>query len=362
MIILWPILITILLIFLFAIFFGSKINSTERIQQNMQAIFTAIKTNSVHGLIIGGISLIAILIYAMTGAGGQLKNYQHIVEQNKMAVALEAQMQNPDAIVKKMKETLVQHPNSQEGWYLLGRLYFTQGKFHLAAESFAKAYALVPNNHDVIVQYVQALYFANHQQLTPKTKKLLAEIQVTQPKDPAVNHLLAIAAFHQHDYEEAILHWQIVLEVLPIDDPERETVVKAIEQAREHLTLAELTKLKQHQHELDHHQLTVHVQLDPSHRSSFAPTDSVFIVVKAVDGPTIPLAVVRKKVSDFPIEVTLTYHNAMSPLYNLDQFNRVRVIVKITVPGTNVTADGLASAQTQPIDLRQQETATLLVK
>ena len=79
------------------------------------------------------------------------------------------------------------------------------------------------------------------------------------------------------------------------------------------------------------------VTLDPSLAGKVAKTDTVFIFARAVSGPRMPIAVLRKTASDLPIEFELNDSMAMSPEIRLSGFNEVIV-------GARISASGQASA------------------
>ena len=66
----------------------------------------------------------------------------------------------------------------------------------------------------------------------------------------------------------------------------------------------------------------------------YEPTDSVFIVAKPVgDGPGIPLAVIRRKASDLPIEFELSDRDSMVAGNGLSAASQIIVVAKISATG-----------------------------
>lgn len=66
----------------------------------------------------------------------------------------------------------------------------------------------------------------------------------------------------------------------------------------------------------------------------YEPTDTVFIVAKPVgDGPGIPLAVIRRKASDLPIEFELSDRESMVAGKGLSEASQIIVVAKISATG-----------------------------
>jgi len=86
--------------------------------------------------------------------------------------------------------------------------------------------------------------------------------------------------------------------------------------------------------------IQVQVTLDDAFKSKTSPNDSIFIYAKAMQGPPMPLAVVRKKVKDLPITVTLNDAMAMMPTMKLSKFNKVRIGARISKSGNAIAQSG----------------------
>jgi len=85
------------------------------------------------------------------------------------------------------------------------------------------------------------------------------------------------------------------------------------------------------------------VRLADALKAGASPDDTVFVFARAVDGPKMPLAIVRKQVRDLPLRFELDDSSAMSPATRLSTARRV-------VVGARVSKSG--SATPQPGDLQ----------
>jgi cytochrome c-type biogenesis protein CcmH len=73
--------------------------------------------------------------------------------------------------------------------------------------------------------------------------------------------------------------------------------------------------------------------LAPALLTSAEPDAVVFIYAQALSGPKMPLAIVRKKVSDLPATVTLNDSMAMMPDNKLSNFATVKLLARISKSG-----------------------------
>lgn len=82
------------------------------------------------------------------------------------------------------------------------------------------------------------------------------------------------------------------------------------------------------------------VSLSPELTEKVGPTDTVFILARAAQGPRMPLAVFRKQVKDLPIEFTLNDSMAMRPQMKLSGFSQIVVAARVSKSGMAMPRPG----------------------
>ena len=91
------------------------------------------------------------------------------------------------------------------------------------------------------------------------------------------------------------------------------------------------------------------VQLAGALAAKVAPTDTVFVFARAVQGPRMPLAILKRKASDLPLRFTLDDSNAMSPELKLSRFPKVVIGARISRSGDAMPQSGDLMGQIGPV-------------
>lgn len=95
--------------------------------------------------------------------------------------------------------------------------------------------------------------------------------------------------------------------------------------------------------------ITGTVELSPSVAQQARPTDTVFIFARAVEGPPMPLAVIRKQVKDLPLQFTLDDSMAMWPDAKVSGFARVVVTARVSRSGEGQPRPGDLEGHSPPV-------------
>ncbi len=264
-------------------------------------------------------------------------------------------MPSVDVMVAQLEQRLEQNPNDAQGWFLLGRSYMTMGRYQEASQALEKVHALVGDHPSVLLSYADALTMLNGGRLSGKPFELIKKALQMEPNNATGLWLAGMAYEEQGDYQQAIAHWQRLLPLLN-DDPTSLSKVKgliarAAEQSGQPVPEMETTQSSA--------EIRVSVSLSPDLQQKANANDIVFIFARAPQGPPMPLAVVRKKVSDLPIEVTLNDDMAMMPNLKLSGFQQVSVSARISKTGNAIAQSGDFESESQLVDVQPGQTATI---
>lgn len=271
---------------------------------------------------------------------------------------------NMDEVIERLEETVRLQPDQAEAWYFLGRTYMAQQRPQDAAPAFARAAELAGRQPELLGQWAQALYFAAGQKFTEQVRSLSEEALKLDPNEVTTLGLLGIAAFEEQRYADAMGYWQRLVAVLEPGDPSRQAIEGGIARAREQL-VARGEPVPEAPKAVAAVELKVKVSLAPELAGKVRPDDSLFVFARAASGPPMPLAAKRLKVSDLPVEVSLSDADAMMPQLKLSNFAEIQLVARISRAGSPMAGEWIgqsgvlktaeAGAQALVIDTAEQK-------
>lgn len=259
----------------------------------------------------------------------------HGSSSTKSAASLE---QMVDKLAAKLKE----NPDNAEGWFMLARSYMSMQRYKEAVVALEKTNKLVPDNPVIMLRYADALTMLNGGRISGKPFELIKRAIALKPNDPTGLWLLGMGYEEQGDYKKAISYWKLLLALLKDEKPITEvkalirraqnkgglSIVESSEPVSIPSTKKEIASLK------------VNVSIDKNQLKNVSMDDTVFIFARALNGPPMPLAVVRKQVKDLPLSVSLDDSMAMMPTMKLSSFKKVQVVARISKSGSAKAQSG----------------------
>ena len=255
-----------------------------------------------------------------------------------------------EKIAENLKSEMESNPTDPKGWYMLGRTYMMLNNFPDAANSFDKSLSLRPDLADTMLALADALSMSNNGQLIGRPRKLVNNALTIEPENITALWLSGMAASQESDYLEAITQWQKVIPFLVDKPDEKSAVIGLIAEAKSRLKPDEKAGLalieNQNQENVENNAdikdigIKVNISLSDILKDKASPDDLVFIYAKAMTGPPMPLAAVRKQVKDLPFDVLLNDDMAMMPSLKLSSFKDVIVGARISKTGQPIANNG----------------------
>lgn len=247
------------------------------------------------------------------------------------------------ATVTALKQRLTGHPDDAGAWTRLARAYQRLGRYAEASAAYARLTELKPADARAWADYADTLAAAGDKRLSGRPQKLIAKALALDPNQPKALWLAGTAAMEQNRPKQALQYWQRLRGVLPPGSHDSRVLDSNIREARSAAgeTAAPAAAGAAAA-------VTGTVRIDPKLAATVSPDDTVFIYARAVKGPPMPLAVLRKRVKDLPLQFRLTDAMAMLPSMKLSQFSQVRITARVSRTGNATAQPGdLTSASRQ---------------
>ena len=261
-----------------------------------------------------------------------------------------------DALAEKMKT----NPDDAQGWVMLARAYQITGRMPESIAAFEKASALRPDDANLLAGHADALAMVQGS-LSGKPFELIVKALKLDPKNQTALALAATAAMENGQFAESIALWRRLAAVVEPGSADRAAVDQAIEQVRQvalakGVTLADAPPVAAGAGSTQSKgpaaagaSISGEVTLAPELMRQAKPDEAVFIFARAVDGPPLPLAVVRATVKDLPIRFTLDDSMSMAPTAKLSMHKQVVVSARVSRSGQAMPQPGDLVGSVQPV-------------
>jgi cytochrome c-type biogenesis protein CcmH len=255
-----------------------------------------------------------------------------------------------EVAIRELEKKLEEKPDSPEGWLLLARSYSEVERFADAARAYDKLTKLVPNDAQLWADYADVLAMVHDQSLVGGPTKLLDKALELDPNNGKALALSGSAAMERGDYAMAVRHWENLLKLIPADTEDAKMVESGIQQARSFMQIKNGKAPMLAQRAPAEMQPTAPsggkeriagtVTLSDAIKSQASPDDTLFVLVRAAEGPKMPLAIIRKQVRDLPLKFALDDSMAMSPQMKMSNFEQMVVIARISKSGNAMPQPG----------------------
>lgn len=289
--------------------------------------------------------------------------------------------QAPDAqqveqMVERLAQRMEQRPpgnvDDTEGWVMLGRSYAMLQRYADASRAFARALQLMPEHPQILVDQADMLAMQQGGQLQGEPLRLIELALRHDPHNPKALALAGTAAYNRKDYAAALAYWTRARATASDADGEfARALDRSIAEARAALGVAAdgavgraagggtaggavdgapaTAASAQAAAAPAAGALRGRVSLDPSLAAKVQPGDTLYVLARAVDGPRMPLAILKRSVSELPLQFTLDDSMAMSPQLKLSAYDPVVLSARISRSGEAMPQSGDLEGHSAPL-------------
>ena len=272
-----------------------------------------------------------------------------------------------DAIIE-LEAKLKQDSDNLEGWQMLGRSYLVSKRFEDAVNAYAKANELTNGaNPDVLISYGEAKGFAADNNFDESAMALFTKALKINPNNERGLWYAGLAAYQLQNYKASVDYLEKLLQRVPNNQTDvRTALVKYLNDAKQKAGIEiveDTTTPKPKPKQIDNAQskITVNVMLSDGLHKKFENSDTLFIYARAMNGPKMPLALVKMTVGDLPTTVTLDDSVSMIPSMTLSSMEQVEVIARISKSGQAIMQSGDMFGSVKSVQTDQSETVDVVI-
>lgn len=249
-----------------------------------------------------------------------------------------------EAMIAQLATRLAGQPDDFAGWAMLGRSYTALGRYNDAAMAYAKAVALNERDATVLLEYADILGMLRGKDLRGRPSDLIRRALEIDPNHPKALALAGTAAYNERQYVQAADYWERLLRLLQPGSESARGVAGSIAEAKALASGKPVEPMPEVSASL-----TGTVTLSPALAARATPDDTLFVYARAVDGPPMPVAVLKRRARDLPLRFELDDSLAMAAGRPLSSFARVMVGARLSRSGQALPASGDLEGQLGPV-------------
>lgn len=283
-------------------------------------------------------------VYALTGHYRELQQWES-AQQNLSAYGERALLGKGEPLSDEelsqfalgLRTKLSTTGDDAVAWFVLGRIWFSQGQVPEAIEAFEKALSLTPERANLLISYAQALMVEGSEESVKKAAKSLGVVLSKDTGNVDALSMLALIAQQRGDIKEARAAWEVLLAQLPQNDPRYAQVQQ------------QLSQLEPKQDTAIPSGPVIQVSLTiPQAIAEANAGATLFVFARATEGMPLPVAVQKLPVKAGTMQIQLDNSHSMQANWNLSA-------VKAVTVGARISRSGSATPDPTDLQLKSPE-------
>lgn len=260
------------------------------------------------------------------------------------------------AVIEQARAQLERQADNSELWFVLAQAHIARQEFAAAAAAYEKLNALEPNDVGLLTDWADALAQTQGGRLQGRPEALLEQALGIEPGNGKALAMSGAAAYERGDYARAVAQWE-KLRPLVAGTELAPQIEQSIAQARRAGALPNRpnTPNASNAPAAATASIAGRVQVHPELATKLAPTDTVFVVARAVEangaGSRMPIAVLRLQAKDLPSAFTLDDTLTLNAERTLSAFTQVVVSARVSKSGQAMAQAGDLESAAQTVRL-----------
>ncbi len=263
--------------------------------------------------------------------------------------------------VTALQRKAQENPDDANMWHMLGMGYQQMQAGEQAEQALRRAYRIEPDNSRYRLALAQLLVGMEQGKITQESESIILAVLKNDPENMQALAMLGMGEFFAERFQQSLMYWERLLVVSRKANAPQEKIdilISSIAAAKKRINTRSIASkgsvLSDDQKATDSGsgiQLQVTVSIDPVLQKTLNQTDALFIYAQKAQGPKMPLAAIKKQVSEFPITVMLSDKQAMTPQFRLSSAETVIVKARISTTHNAIPVSGDLLGKSKVIEL-----------
>lgn len=322
--------------------------ATRSVPRHGSAKLMAIALAAVFPVAVGGLYWVLGTPDSVVGekAAASTRDGEHALSQQQIT-----------AMVERLALRLQENPNDGAGWLMLARSYAVLARYPESSAAFARAVSLLPPDAQHYADYADIVAMAQGKRLEGEPERLVRRALEIDPRNVKALALNGTILFDRQDYPSAVREWRKVLALVPEDSAAAAGIQGSIRDAENRMAIASAqpgipgaqAAAMPSVPAISNAKISGTVEIDPKLRTSIKPGDAIFVFARAVNGPKMPVAMLRSKASELPLSFLLDDSMAMAPQFKLSSVGQVVVGARVSKSGDALARSGDLEGVSSPV-------------
>lgn len=283
---------------------------------------------------------------------------------NAETVPQAGELPSMEEMIAGLKKKTADNPDDPDAWYLLGRLYAATEEFDKSVKAYERLVVVSDRQPTALIVLADSLAMTQGGNLSGRPLSLVMEALEKEPTHTTALWMAGQAAADKKDYLQAIDYWQGAAKGLK-DNKEmlgelQSMISEAVGLAKEagmdvkESTLTELSPAA-----LPVASIPIEVTIDPSLLKEIKEDDVLFIFARAISGPPMPLAAIKRQARELPVSLVLDDSSMLRPGTSLAQFEQLKLGARVSHSGQPIAQSGDLQSDVQVVKTAAGESILL---
>jgi cytochrome c-type biogenesis protein CcmH len=243
-----------------------------------------------------------------------------------------SEMASIEEMVAGLDQRLRENPDDLTGWKMLGRSYFELRNYRAAVEAFERAVEMESGtNGQTLTDLGEAVWMHDQSEMTGRAGDLFENALAMSPSNSKALFYGGLTAVARGDRFLAAERWEAFLALSPTEETQEILRQQIAEWRGEEVVVQEAYAAPI---------VSVTVALATAVAEMVKPDSTVFIIAKDPTNPSPPIAVIKRRVIELPLAITLSDADSMIPGRVLSGFSEFVIVARVSMSGQPIAQPG----------------------